>query len=198
MSDLLASLVLFAVVATVTPGGATTLATASGIQFGFRRSIPLLLGIAVGLAGLAAAAASGLAALLRILPVLELGLKLAGTAYLLWLAYRIARAGAPDQGAGTTAAPIGFTAGALLLLVNPKAWAMVLGAAASFGALSGSPSELAMIMAATFGAAAVGSLTLWCAGGVVVARMLSSERQWRLVNALLGLLLAASILPIWL
>ncbi|WP_299619127.1 LysE family translocator [Pelagibius sp.] len=198
MSDLLASLVLFAVVATITPGGATTLATASGIQFGFRRSVPLLLGIAAGLAGLAAAAASGLAVLLQSLPMLEVTLKLAGTAYLLWLAYRIACAGAPDQGAGATAAPFGFIAGALLLLINPKAWAMVLGAVASFAALSGSPSQLALIMAATFGSAAIGSLTLWCAGGMAVARILRSERQWRLVNALLGLLLAASILPIWL
>ena len=54
MSQTLFSLIVFVIVATITPGGATTLATASGTQFGFRRSVPLLGGIALGLASLAA------------------------------------------------------------------------------------------------------------------------------------------------
>lgn len=192
------SLILFAVVATATPGGSTTLATASGARFGLRRSLPLLLGIAVGLATLAAAAASGLAALMQSLPVLELALKLAGSSYLLWLAYRIGRAGAPRPGEGEGKAPIGFTAGMLLLLLNPKGWAMAFGAAASFAALASSPMDLALIMGTTFGLAAMLSLTVWCVGGAVLARTLRSERQWQVLNIFLGTMLAASILPIWL
>ncbi len=53
--DTILPLILFVVVSTITPGGATTLATASGAQFGFRRSMPLMVGIAFGLASLAAA-----------------------------------------------------------------------------------------------------------------------------------------------
>jgi hypothetical protein len=52
MSELLLSLVTFAVIATASPGGATTLATSSGMRFGLTRSLPLPFGIAVGLASL--------------------------------------------------------------------------------------------------------------------------------------------------
>ncbi len=197
MPEVFPSLLLFAVVATITPGGATTLATASGVRFGFQRSLPLVFGIAAGLAILAASAASGLAALLQGLPGLGLGLKLAGTAYLFWLAWRICSAGTPDDQAADAARPLGFASGAALLLVNPKAWAMVFGAAASFASLSAQPLELAVVMAGTFGAAAVGSLCLWCAGGSLLARALREDWQWRMVNITLGLLLAASVLPIW-
>ena len=197
MTEMLLPLVLFTVVATITPGGATTLATASGAQFGFRGSVPLLAGIAVGLASLAATAAAGLAALLLATPVLEVAMKVIGSAYLLWLAWRIGSSGAPDTRAGGDPAPIGFWAGLLLLWLNPKAWAMTLGAAASFAALSANPLHFALLLGVVFGAAAIGSLSLWCMGGLLLARTLRAEWQWRVVNAMLGLLLAASVAPMW-
>ena len=196
MPELFMSFVLFAVVATATPGGATALATASGVQFGFVRSIPLLVGIALGLACLAAAAASGLAALLQTLPALEFSVRLAGTAYLLWLAYRIANTGTPGQ-SGSRVEPISLMGGMLLLLLNPKGWATALGAAASFAALAATPLGLAAIMGATFAAAAIMSLCLWCIGGALLAKTLRTELHWRLVNATLGLLLVISIVPMW-
>ncbi len=94
--DAILPLVLFVIVSTITPGGATSLATASGAQFGFRRSIPLMSGIAIGLASLAAAAAAGLAGLLLAAPSLQTAMRLAGSAYLLWLALKIARSGPPN------------------------------------------------------------------------------------------------------
>ena len=78
-------LALFVVVATGTPGGATTLATASGAQFGFRRSVPLMAGIVAGLASLAAVSAAGLAGLLLAAPSLQIAMKVAGSAYMIWL-----------------------------------------------------------------------------------------------------------------
>lgn len=192
----LAPLALFAAVATISPGGATTLATASGTRFGFRRSVPLMAGIAAGLALLAAAAAAGLAGLLLAAPSLRLALKLVGSAYLLWLAWKIAGSGPPGR-SGDMAAPVGFAGGALLLLLNPKGWAMALSAAASFGGLAGGPLHLAALLGATFGIAASVALSLWCSTGLLLARLLRSDRQWRIVNASLGLLLVVSILPLW-
>ena len=189
-------LALFALVSTLTPGGATTLATASGAQFGFRRSVPLMAGIAVGLGSLAAAAAAGLAGLLLAAPSLQLAMRLAGTAYLLWLAWKIGRSGPPAVRA-ELARPTSFVGGACLLWLNPKGWAMALGAAASFGLLAESPLRLALLLGSAFGLAAAVSLSLWCLAGLLLARLLRTERQWRLVNGLLGLLLAVSILPMW-
>lgn len=198
MPETIYSLVLFAIVATATPGGATTLATASGAQFGLRRSMPLLLGIASGLTFLAAAAASGLATLLQNLPILEIAMKLAGSSYLFWLAYNIGCAGAPQTDDTQGARTMGFVSGMILLLLNPKGWTMAFSAAASFGALAPNPLDLALTMGSAFGLAAIASLLLWCTGGKILARMLRTERQWRAVNITLGILLAASILPIWL
>jgi threonine/homoserine/homoserine lactone efflux protein len=197
MLEPLLPLILFALVSTLTPGGATTLATASGMQFGFRRSVPLLAGIAAGLASLAAAASLGLASLLLAAPSLQLAMKLAGSAYLLWLAWKIARSGSPKP-KSTLAAPTSFAGGASLLLLNPKGWAMTLGAAASFAAVASGPLHLALLLGLTFGLCAIGSLSLWCVAGFLLARLLRQAWQWHLLNGVLGVLLAASILPMWL
>ncbi|WP_345816247.1 LysE family translocator [Paraburkholderia sp. PREW-6R] len=189
-------LVLFVAVATATPGGATTLATASGARFGFARSIPLVLGIAVGLSLLAAVAALGLGSLLRARPALQTGAKVAGTAYLLWLAWRIGRSGPPDGGNGP-ARPVTLGQGVLLLWLNPKSWAMTVGATASFATLASSASRLAVVLGVAFGTAACASLMLWCALGVLLARQLRTARHWRILNLVMGVLLAASIIPAW-
>ena len=190
-------LVLFAAVATITPGGATTLATASGAHFGFGRSVPLMTGIAAGLASMAAAAALGLGGMLLALPTLQLALKAIGTLYLLWLAWRIGRSGSPQLDKNL-ARPQSFIGGIWLLWYNPKGWAMTSGAAVSFAALAASPAELAVLLGTVFGVAAIVSLSLWCTAGQVLARRLTADWQWRALNMLLAFLLAASIIPVWL
>jgi threonine/homoserine/homoserine lactone efflux protein len=195
MSALVASAAAFAFLATVSPGGATTLATASGTRFGFRRSVPLLVGIAAGLATLAAAAGLGLATVMSAVPGLELATRIAGTAYLLWLAWGIARSGAP-KGADL-ARPRTLLNGVLLLWLNPKAWAMTLSAAAAFAGSGTHITELAAVLGACFGLGAAASLVLWCAAGTLFARLFRTERQWRVLNAVLAALLVASIIPMW-
>ncbi|MGF7130354.1 threonine/homoserine/homoserine lactone efflux protein [Paraburkholderia sp. EB58] len=196
MTSSILPLFLFVAVATVTPGGATTLATASGARFGFARSIPLMLGIATGLALLAAVAALGLASLLLAMPALQTAVKALGSAYLLWLAWRIARSGPPNAGHGPVR-PVTLVNGILLLWLNPKSWAMTVGAAASFALLADSPTRLAMLLGAAFGLAACGSLALWCALGALLARLFRTPHHWRILNFAMGALLAASVIPTW-
>lgn len=93
--------------------------------------------------------------------------------------------------------PVSFGAGLILLWLNPKAWAMAFGAAAAYAGLAADPRQLALLLGAVFGVAAVAALSLWCVGGLVLARALRTERQWRTVNAGLGLLVAASVIPMW-
>jgi threonine/homoserine/homoserine lactone efflux protein len=189
-------LILFAVAATISPGGATTLATASGARFGFTRSLPLMLGAACALAVLAAVSAAGLSGVLMASPSLQTAVKIAGTVYLLVLAWRIARSGAPNKSGGPDR-PFSFFGGAMLLLLNPKAWAMTLGAAASFASSDGGLARLALAFGASFGLGASASLVLWCAVGIVIAKVLRTPAHWRVVNVTLSALLAASIIPTW-
>jgi len=195
--DQLLPLFLFVAIATLSPGGATTLATASGAHFGLRRSLHLILGIAAGLASMAGAAALGLAAMLLALPVLQLGMKAAGTLYLLWLAWRVARSGAPDLGR-TVAKPTSFLGGVWLILYNPKGWAMTSSAAMSFAALADTPTRLALLLGSVFGLSAIASLFIWCMAGQALARLLQAVWQWRALNALLAILLVLSMVPMWL
>jgi threonine/homoserine/homoserine lactone efflux protein len=190
-------LVLFVLVSTITPGGATTLATASGAHFGYRRSLPLMCGIAVGLASMAAGAAAGLGGVILAFPSLQTAMKLIGTVYLLWLAWRMARSGSPRLHSNI-AKPTGFLGAVWLVWHNPKGWAMTLGAAASFASLAAEPSHLAATLGCAFGLAAILSLSLWCAAGLLLARLLRTDTQWHVLNALLGVLLAISIVPMWL
>jgi len=189
-------LMLFVIVSTVTPGGATTLATASGAHFGYRRSLPMMAGIAVGLASMAAAAAAGLGGVLLAVPALQLAMKAAGSVYLVWLAVRIGRGGKPRLDAAVHR-PQGFISGVWMLWHNPKGWAMTLGAAASFAALASGPARLGALLGLAFGVAAMASLSLWCFAGLLFARVLRTERQWHWLNAGLGALLVASIVPMW-
>lgn len=195
--ELLFPLLLFVSIATLSPGGATALATASGAKFGFRRSLPLIAGIALGLATLAAAAAAGLAGLFLALPSFQMVLKGVGSTYLLWLAWKIGRSGRPNL-ESTNEKPLTFASGVMLLWLNPKGWTMTLSAAASFAMLAASPAKLAVLLGATFAASATLSLSVWCVAGLMLARVLRTDQHWRLTNAVLGLLLAASIIPIWL
>ena len=194
--EALLPLILFALVSTITPGGATTLATASGAHFGFRRSIPVIAGCAVGLGSVACAAAAGLGSLLMALPALQVAMKTLGSLYMLWLAVRIGRSGPPRM-SREMAKPTGFVAGVGMLWYNPKGWAMTVGAAASFATLAGSPASLAILLGLTFCVIAGFSLTIWCALGQLLARLLKTERQWRALNFLLACLLVISIIPMW-
>lgn len=188
-------LFLFALVATISPGGATALATISGLNFGFRSSLPLMLGISLGLGSMATLAGLGLAAILLELPVLQLAMKIIGAAYLLWLAWQTARRGRPDLDRNIVK-PTTVIGGIGLLWVNPKAWAMTLGAAASFAGIAESSRQLALLMGMTFTLFSLVSLSLWCVCGIVLARLLKTDCQWRILNVVLGLLLAVSVMPI--
>jgi threonine/homoserine/homoserine lactone efflux protein len=190
-------LLLFALASTCSPGGATTLATASGAQFGFRGSLPFICGSAFGVSSLCAAAGAGLSGLMLSSPSLGFLMKVAGSAYLLILAWGIANSGAP--GARTSlATPIGFLGGAALAWANPKAWAMSAGAATSFAAPAADPLQISLWFAAVFGMFGLLSMSVWSVAGVLLARALRTDRQWQAVNITLAIALTASILPTWL
>jgi len=197
MTDQLYALVTFAIVSTGSPGGATSLATASGAQFGFVRSIPFISGIATALAFLMAASGTGLSAIILTVPSLEIGMKILGSAYLLWLAIVILKAGPPNKTSVLNKAPIGFIGGAMLLLVNPKAWAMAVGVAGSFYGISSSTLTLAIIFGAVFAVAASLSMSMWTLLGSALTRLLRADWQWHLFNVMMAAMLVLSIASFW-
>src|SRR5262245_36840113 len=120
MAESLVPLVLFAIAMTLTPGPNVVLVTASAANFGFRRTIAQMLGITFGFATMVPTTGLGLAGVVHAEPRLHTALKYAGAAYLLYLAWRIARANAAN--ASARAKPIGFVEATLFTWMNSKAW----------------------------------------------------------------------------
>jgi len=138
----------------------------------------------------------GLGALLTNIAALEMGLKILGTAYLVYLAMIIGCQGAPQAGTASEK-PIGFLQGFALIWVNPKVWTLGMSASSAYLGLTSEPWQDAFIIAAAFIGVGTVSASLWCWLGAKLGQMLTSQTQWRAVNIAFGVLLVFSILPIW-
>ncbi|TCQ97258.1 hypothetical protein EDF70_1134 [Neorhizobium sp. JUb45] len=114
----------------------------------------------------------------------------------MWLATTIARSGPPHLNSGPLR-PTGFVGAVWLVWYNTKAWAVTIGAAASFAMLAASPVHLGVLLGVSFTVGAVVSLSLWCLAGLLLARLLKTDGQWRVLNITLGLLLAVPIVQMW-
>lgn len=190
----------FALVMAGTPGPNNTMVTASGANHGFRRTLPLMSGIALGVAAIILAAAAAGSAVVAD-PRAHGVLKWAGLAYLTWLAWKIgsARPTVPAAEGGRTPGgrPLTMAQGASFQLVNPKLWAMVAGAVATYGGTAGnaSPLAVAVAFAAIFGSFTFASTAAWTLVGVGVGRVIRTPRTMRLFNWTMAGLLVASLVP---
>src|SRR5690606_12200729 len=125
------ALVLFAFTTSITPGPNNMMLFASGVHFGFRRTIPHMLGIGAGFLSLLIGVGFGLGALLQSVPLVYTVLKFAGGAYLLWIAWKIGSSRSLSE-AKSGARPMSFIGAAAFQWVNPKAWVMAVTAMATY------------------------------------------------------------------
>lgn len=198
------SIIVFATAMSATPGPNNTLLTASGANYGFRRTVPHIFGIAFGVVFILSVAGS-LGAQVVANPHFHAVLKWAGVIYLTYLAWRIATAvPAPDRaGEGAEPAhaegrPLTFLQAALFQFVNPKFWVMAASAIVTYvGSSGGADTTLAAVtMAVIFGMVTLPSCALWAMIGVGAAKLLQTTRAMRTFNVVMALLLVASLVPI--
>ncbi|HXB56016.1 MAG TPA: LysE family translocator [Vicinamibacteria bacterium] len=190
MRETLPALIAFAAAMSFTPGPNNTLVTASGASFGFRRSLPLLLGVVLGFALMVVGL--GAARLFQALPVLHEILKVAGSIYLLWLAWRIARAGRSGP-AGGRARPISFVEATAFQWINPKGWVFAAGALSAFTTVGGDLVGEVTVITVVLAVACLAGITTWCAFGVAIGRLLTSDRALAAFNWSMAGLLALSV-----
>ncbi len=179
----------------ITPGPNNVMLMASGVNFGFRRTLPHMLGISLGFPAMVLAIGIGLGSLFETYPQIHVILKYIGIAYLLWLAWKIAIAGRADD-TGTEAKPFNFFQAMAFQWVNPKAWIVAVGAISTYTSLQGDIFREVLLIAAIFGLVAVPSVTVWTLFGAAIRRLLSSTRALTLFNWSMAGLLVASLLPI--
>lgn len=116
------SFISYVTVMSITPGPNNLMLATSGVNFGIRRTLPMLSGILVGCGLQTALAGAMLEVLLQWMGAIRQPLTLLGCTYLLWLSWKIFRSGAPEL--REKARPMTFVGGALFQAVNPKAWLM--------------------------------------------------------------------------
>lgn len=191
--DLLLALIGFAFVTSVTPGPNNLMLMASGANFGFRRTVPHMLGVSLGHMVMVALVGLGLAGLFDTVPAARLALKVASVAYMLWLAAKIARAAPPAEGA-PGGQPFTFLQAAAFQWVNPKAWAMAIGAITLYA--PGRTVTAVLIVAAVFACINLPSVSVWTAIGQQLRRLLSSTARLRAFNWTMAALLVLSLVPV--
>ena len=194
-TSLLPALALFALASSITPGPNNMMLLASGANFGFRRTLPHMLGVAIGFTLMILLVGLGLMQVLEMYPAFAMVLKGAALLYLMWLAVKIARAGAP-AGAGDgaqKARPLTFLQAAGFQWLNPKAWGMALSALAVYA--PGHDLAATAAVAAVFGAVNLPCISVWTALGQNIRRLLATPARLRAFNIAMALMLVASTLP---
>ncbi|HEY2754799.1 MAG TPA: LysE family translocator [Pseudolabrys sp.] len=192
--DLFLALTLFAVVMSFTPGPNNILLTASGVNFGFVRSIPHMLGVEIGFLVLLLACAAGLGLIFVALPSLHIALKIAGGVYMLWLAWKVANAKPAGEEGGLLARPMTFLQAAAFQWMNPKAVIAALSAIALYMRPRHEIFDL-MVMLVVFGVSTILAVATWAGFGVALRRYLRDPAHARVFNVAMGVLLVVSIAP---
>jgi len=193
--DLLLAFALFALVTSITPGPNNTMLLASGVNFGFNRTIPHMLGISCGFFLLVVAVGFGLGAVFQAYPILYTVLRYVGAAYLLYLAWKIAHSGPVGDSVHGEAKPISYLGAAAFQWVNPKAWIMAIGAISTYTPMQGYFYNV-VIIAAVFAIINLPSVGLWAACGTLLRNVLKDPRWLRVFNWGMAALLVISLYPL--
>lgn len=192
--DVFTALVVFAFVTSITPGPNNFMLMASGVNFGFRRTIPHMLGIGAGFVALLLGVGFGLGAALQAFPPLHTALKALGGAYLLYLAWRIGTSRALARKGGEAARPMTFLEAAAFQWVNPKAWMMAITAMAVYTNPQ-APFLSVVLVAFAFGLVNLPSVSTWAGFGMALRGFLADPARLKWFNIAMAMLLAATLWP---
>ena len=164
-----APLALYAFITTITPGPNNLMLASSGLTFGFRRTFPHIVGILSGCFALIGLTGLGLGAVFEAEPRLQVGLKIAGAGYLLYLAWKLWRAG---ELRGSGGAPLSVWSAAAFQFVNPKALVMAITAIAAFAAPGEGFAWRVFAVGAVFTLVGLPCISSWALFGAGVQKVL--------------------------
>ena len=193
--EMISAFMLFAFVSSVTPGPNNTMLLASGVNFGFRRTIPHALGISFGFMFLVLAVGLGLGGVFKAVPMAYTVLRYLGAAYLLYLAWKVATSGPLSSTDNHHGQPLGFWGAAAFQWVNPKAWVMAVGAITTYTPSQGYLTNVCVI-ALVFAVINLPSVCLWAGCGSALRNVLTQPKWLLVFNVTMALLLVVSLYPI--
>ena len=182
--------VTYTFVMSITPGPNNVMLTASGANFGLRRTVPHILGICVGFVVQLLAVCTGLSVLFARWPALQSALGWVGAAYLLYLGWHML--GRSDAQARAGGQPVSFLQAAMFQFLNPKAWVMTVTAATLFlpremGFLAGG-----LYMVAVMEGIGLPCMAVWAVFGSSLKSFIGAPRGRRVFNVAMALALATT------
>lgn len=187
-------LALFAAATSWTPGPNNVMLANSGATFGLGRTAPHILGVALGFGAMAFAVSYALGEVFEASPALQAGVKYAGAALMLYLAWRVATAsgGLSSGGSAGEGRPFSFVEAAAFQWINPKAWTMATGVSAAY-VFGDAPLAEAVGVGVVFALVGLTSATGWAAFGAALRRFLADGGRLRVFNIAMGVLVALSV-----
>ncbi len=191
----------FAFVTSISPGPGNFLLLTSGVNFGFMRSVPLILGISLGFLTMVFAIGFGFGQILKSFPLLYSVLKYCCLGYVCWLAWKIATSKSLGNDANSSEnsngfdKPISFVQAALLQLLNPKAWAVSLIITVSYTTPENYFNSLILLIF-FFGIVNLPSISIWAISGTFLRHLLIQGNRITIFNRIMALLLVGSMIPV--
>ena len=192
--EILTGLAAFSFASSITPGPNNLMLMASGANYGFRRTIPHMLGVGIVFVFMVVMVGVGLVQVFNAIPASYVTLKVISVLYLLYLAAKIATAAPPAEGARSRGKPFTFLQAAAFQWVNPKAWTMALTSVAVYAP---SQSLVAVgLVALVFGAINLPCVSAWTILGEQLRHFLAEPQRLRVFNWMMALLLVGSLYPV--
>lgn len=191
----LIAFLMFALVSSITPGPNNTMLLISGVNFGFRRTIPHIFGVTLGFTFMVLMVGLGLGRIFETWPILYTILRYVCAAYLIYLAWQIARSGGFDV-EGKNKQPISFLKAALFQWANPKAWVMSIASVTTYAAKENFFIDVVLIAGLyIFFVAFSGGV--WTAFGNGCRRFLSQALYLQIFNIVMAIMLVLSLYPLF-
>jgi len=191
--EILSALMLFAFVTSITPGPNNIMLMSSGSNFGFKQTIPHVLGVGLGFTFMIMLVGFGIIQLFEVFPISYQILKIISVVYLLYLAFKIAISGNNISKNSPKSQPLTFIQAALFQWVNPKAWTMAL-TAISIYAPSKSIGAI-IFVALVFGTINLPCICSWVVLGKKMQVFLTDVKRHQVFNITMALLLLGSLYP---
>ncbi len=179
-----------------TPGPNTILVASSGVNFGFRATIPHILGVTVGYPFMLLMVGLGLAKLFIAVPLIHAVLKYLCIAYLLYLAWRIAATSTAGE-TGRIHRPLSFLQAVAFQWVNVKGWVVALSAVTTYTLVNATLVMQIIALAAEALIITLGSVCAWAYFGALLRQFLNTAERRRWFNYSMATLLVLSIVPVF-
>ena len=168
----------------------------SGLTFGYKRTIPHVLGVNFGFPVMLICVGLGFGKLFEVFPFLYTILKVVGISYLVWMAWHIANSNGLIDTENGHDKPFTFLQAAFFQWINPKAWVMAITSTATFITDHQIAYIQVMIISFIYFFCAFLSSNIWSLGGVILKRFIQNKRFVHIFNMTMAILIVGSILPV--